>query len=281
MKKKLIKVLSTIFLMVVILSTIQSTVFATSATPTTGATSAATPTVTATDVVTTPAAYGVEVALYLMESNNNWSWMGGQWKLPSDWSEPKSESVFIKEDGTYTLSLKDLDIPSENFMLCYIKDVSKYPKDSTVTHSNVPDDTMIITDVFKVNGMTKEVNASKVRTGLKDGIFDIAYRNNWDPNDDCVDFSTTVKSIDITFTVTGITGAPGAIKYEPTQAPTAAVTAAATADNTSNTTATSASSDGSSTDGTSVNYLTTIIICIASTAVLAVIAIILLKKKKK
>jgi hypothetical protein len=187
----------------------------------------------------------------------------------------------ISEDGTYTLSLTDLDIPSDKLMLCYIKDVAAYPKGSTVTHSNVPDDLMVITDVFRVNGNTKEVDV-KVRTGLKKGIFDIAYLNNWDDNDDCVAFTTDIKSIEITFTVTGITGEPGAIKFEPTQAAATPTTAAvATSDAVANSSnAVANSSDAArEEDNETGSYLPVIIG--ASVAALMIIVIIFIVARRK
>ncbi len=268
MKKSFGKFLTLLSAAAVLLPAMQFTAFAsetdTAATPTPAA-------ITDTAQVT-PAAYGIEVALYLMESNNDWSYGDID---PTEWSEPKSESVYITEDGTYTLSLTDLDIPSENFMLCYLKDVAAYPKDTEVTHSNVPDDLMVITDVFKVNGSVKTVN-DKVRTGLKKGIFDIAYHNNWDENDNCVDFLQTVNSVEITFTVTGITGEPGAIKYEPTQAPTPTVAAAANITDTAAAPASTAEEDSASGNRTGL----IIGIVIAVIAVAAIIVIFLTRKKK-
>lgn len=223
MKKKLSKILSLLMAIIVMLLPIQLTAFASEA-------NSDVEEILTTDMEesldeteemdATPTSYGVNVALYLMENNNEWSWMGGKWDKPDDWSEPASEPVYITEDGTYTLSLTDLDIPAETLMLCYIKDVDAYIQGNEYKKSNLPDDVMIITDVFKVNGSTKEVDSSKVRTGLKKGLFDVAYRNNWDENDDCVSFTTAINSIEIIFTVTGITGEPGAIKYEPTPPPT-------------------------------------------------------------
>lgn len=233
MNKKIRKIITTLMLMVVVVSTVQSKALASDA----NANETATPAVETTGTVATPGAYNVEVALYLMESNDNWSFGD---IAPKEWSEPKSESVIIKEDGTYTLSLTDLDIPGDKFMLCYIKDVAAYPKDTTVTHSNVPDDLMVITNEFKVNGSVKEVN-DKVRTGLKAGIFDVAYQNSWDDNDNCVSFGADVNSVELTFTVTGLTGEPGALQYEPTQAPATPTVAAVASDATSNVTDTSTS----------------------------------------
>jgi hypothetical protein len=146
------------------------------------------------------------VALYMKESNELWS--AGDVD-PKEWSEPTSEPVTITEDGTYTLSLFDLDIPEENFCLCYIKDTLAYAGETPYV---LPEDLMIITDVIKVNGVEKSVY-DNVRTGLKDGVFDICYHNDWDENDCTVDFLGVINSVEVTFTVTGLTGEPGAITY--------------------------------------------------------------------
>lgn len=263
MRKRFGKILTAVMVMAIALSMMQFSAFASESD--TNAT--ATPAVEATGAAATPGAYKVEVALYLMEANDNWSF--GKEK-PKTWSEPKSESVFIKEDGTYTFSLKDLDIPSDKFMLCYLKDVAAYPKGSKVTHSNVPDNVMIITDELRVNGSKKEVN-NKVRTGLKKGIFDICYHNNWDDNDNSVIFDTTVNTIDVTITVTGITGKPGAIKFEPTKsAATPTIAAAETVGN----------ADPDTTNNKSGNVVT-IIIGLAAALVIAVVLIVVIGKKKK
>ena len=223
MRKKLFMILSAVLM---ILLTIQFTALAGEVDSDTADTSAAeteesvgeTETDT-TDTVDTPEPYGVSVTLYLMESNNDWSWLGGKCDKPEDWSEPASEPVYITEDGTYTLSLTDLEIPADTLMLCYIKDTEAYNQGNSYKRSNVPEDLMVITDVFKVNGSEKQVDSSLVRTGLQKGIFDVAYRNNWNEGDNCVNFTGVINSIEITFTVTGITGEPGAIKYEPTPPP--------------------------------------------------------------
>jgi hypothetical protein len=276
MGKKFSKCLTALMVLAVTLSTGSFTAFATE----TDTDTTPTPAVTATEAATTPAPYGVEVALYLMESNEEWSY-GDQ--AAKDWSEPKSESVFITEDGTYTLSLTDLEIPTANFMLCYIKDVAAYPKDTKVTHSNVPDDLMVITDVFKVNGSVKTVSEN-VRTGLKKGIFDVAYHNEWDKNDNNVEFNKDVTSVELTFTVTGITGEPGAIKYAPpTEVPaTPTVAAVTTTTDTSATDATAtdtAAASNTSDDDKSGSTLP-IVIGIAAVLVLAIVLIIIFRKKK-
>lgn len=219
MKKKVCKILSVMLTMILVLCAMQFTALASEVEA-----EVVTEDLTeSSEVADTSASYGVNVALYLMESNNDWSWMGGKWDKPDDWSEPATEPIYITEDGTYTLSLTDLQIPADTLMLCYIKDADAYAQGNAYKQSNVPEDLMVITDVFKVNGSTKQVDSSMVRTGLQKGIFDVAYRNNWNPEDDCVSFTTDINSIEITFTVTGITGEPGAIKYEPPQ-PTAAPT---------------------------------------------------------
>lgn len=265
MKTKCSKVFIALMVMTLTLSMMQLTAFAT----TTDTNTTPVPSVSVTDTAAPSEPYGVEVALYLMESSEDWSYGD---IAPKEWSEPKSESVFITEDGTYTVSLTDLQIPADKFMLCYIKDVAAYPKDTTVTHSNVPDNLMVITDVFKVNGSTKKVN-DKVRTGLKKGLFDIAYRNDWDDNDNCVDFNQDISSIEITFTVTGITGEPGAIKYEPTKAPTPTVVAAAAVSDTT--------SDSAKTEAkTAPSTLPIILGGIAAVLVIAVVVIIVVRKKK-
>lgn len=277
MRKKLSKFLTALMVMSVVLSTLQFTAFAsatdakTTVTPAAEATdAAATSAVEPTGAAFTPTADGVEVALYLMESNESWSYGDVPAK---DWSEPKSNSVIIKEDGTYTLTLTDLDIPSEYFMLCYLKDVAAYPKDTTVKHSNVPDDLMVITDEFKFNGETKELN-DKVRTGLKAGIFDVAYHNNWDENDNCVNLNPTINSVEVTFTVTGITGEPGAIKYAPTQAATPTAAAVAASDTESKPVVSDTTEDNNSGNNLAL------IIGIAAAIIIAVVLIFVVKKKK-
>lgn len=284
MKGKSNKVLSVILMTAVLLTAIPFTAYATetdaSVTPAPESADAdVTPAADTSQAdasdANTPESYGVEVALYLMESNDEWSF--GDAEL-TEWSEPVSESVFIDKDGTYRLSLKDLQIPADKLCLCYIKDVAAYPKDSTVTHSNVPDDIMIITDEFFVNGRKMSVDP-KVRTGLKQGIFDIAYHNDWAEDDCCVNFTTDISSIDITFTVTGITGEPGAIKFEPT--PTAAP-AEATSDSANSTPTTNTSSNNATEESSSSTNLPLIIgIVVAAVLVVGVVVYILARKKKR
>lgn len=284
MKRKTNKVLSVILMLAVLLTAMPLTAYATetdaAATPAlTSDDAAITPSADAaedaTDDAAEPEAYGVEVALYLKENTNDWSFGDMD---PGEWSEPTSESVFIDKDGTYRLSLKDLVIPGDNLCLCYIKDVAAFPADSTVTHSNVPDDLMIITDEFFVNGKKVSVDP-KVRTGLKKGIFDIAYQNDWADEDCCVNFLGNVSTIDITFTVTGITGEPGSIKFEPT--PTPAPVAEETSDTTSSTPAKDTATTGSTDSASTPNNLPLIIGVAAAVVILAVVVIFILAKKKK
>lgn len=195
MKKKWNKVLAATIAMTMVFAMGTSMVFATEDTETTAATTGE---------------YGIDMALYTKESSTEWSF--GE-MAASEWSEPLTEPVHIDKDGTYTLKLTDLKIPQENLCLLYLKDVLAYPADSTVTTSNVPEDLMVITDVLKINDQQLTVR-DNVRTGLKEGIFDVCYVNQWDENDCCIDVPLNVESIEITFTVTGITGEPGAIKYE-------------------------------------------------------------------
>lgn len=237
------------------------------------------------DAAETPEPYGVSVALYLMESNNEWSWPYGKWDKPDDWSEPASEPVYITEDGTYTLSLTDLQIPADTLMLCYIKDTEAYEQGNSYKRSNLPDDVMIITDVFKVNGSEKSVD-SNVRTGLKGGLFDVCYRNNWADEDNHVVFTGVINSIEVTFTVTGITGEPGAIKYEPTQPPveekaeeTAQTETQAPAEEKAEETAAADNEVKEESSGLA-DYLPIVIGAVIAVVVIVVIIVVVVKKKK-
>ncbi len=152
----------------------------------------------------TETGYYCEVALFMKESYNDWSFGDMD---PGEWSIPQSESVFVTTDGRYVVELTDLVIPLDNLCLCYIKDVdAEY---NGLKMSNLPADVEIITEKIVLNGSRTVTPEENVRTGLKKGtIFDICYENDWDPDDCTVDFSkvTEINSIKVVFTVSGLGG---------------------------------------------------------------------------
>lgn len=152
----------------------------------------------------TETGYYCEVALFMKESYNDWSFGDMD---PGEWSIPQSESVYVKSDGRYVVELTDLVIPLDNLCLCYIKDVdAEY---NGLSRSNLPENVEIITESIVLNGSRTVTPEENVRTGLKNGtIFDICYENDWDPSDCTVDFSkvTEINSIKVTFTVSGLGG---------------------------------------------------------------------------
>lgn len=238
-----------------------------------GETTAATAETTAAAADTGAAANSVEVALYLKESYGDWSFGDIE---ASEWSEPVSDSLVIQSDGTYTFTLKDINIPADNLCLCYLKDVAVYGE--TATASNVPADIVITTDSVKANGRDLEV-ADGVRTGLFDGVFDVAYTNDWTETDCVVDFNQiteNITSIEVTITVSGLGGDPVTLSTDPTvEAETTA------AETTAEVAATTAASDSSSDDDSDSSNGTVIavIVVVAVVAVAGVVTVIARKKK--
>lgn len=217
--------------------------------------------------------YSVDVALYLKESYNEWSWNSDDGGL---WSEPASEAVTITSDGRFSLKLEGLNIPGANLCLCYIKDAAVFNK--TATASNVPEDIVVVTEKVIVNGKSMRVGTPE-RTGLRDNAFDVCYHNEWAESDSDVDFTSfdSISTIEVIFTVSGL-GGDFDTNIEATATPTEAPTATPASDSSS--TAVVSGNDAVS-SGMSVSGI--IITCAVGVVAIVIIIVVLmtaLKKKK-
>lgn len=111
-----------------------------------------------------------------------------------------------------------MQIPGDKLCLCYLKDADVYAQKTK--KSTLPKDITITTDKLLVNNQSMEIS-DKVRTGLFEDVFDIAYHNDWRELDNVVNFAkfTSINSIEVIFTVKGL-GGEFTISIEKTPEPT-------------------------------------------------------------
>lgn len=146
--------------------------------------------------------YKVNVALYTKECTDDWSWNSDDL---TEWTEPQTEPIEITTDGEFSLKLTDLQIPGDKLCLCYLKDADVYAQKAK--NSTLPKDVIITTEKLLVNDESVEIG-DKVRTGLFDGVFDVAYHNDWRDLDNVVNFVnfSSIHSIEVIFSVKGLGG---------------------------------------------------------------------------